>query len=232
VLNRVASGLEGHKGPPGYYLLTVWVTFFPWSIVLPGAILYGWKHRGDPINRFALCAIVGPWMMFEIVQTKLPHYLLPAFPWMALLTARMLIAWRRRYPRLLPRMTVGAVVMMFVIAIVYATVLPNVPWLRVSQRVADVLRRNEATDVIMIDYKEPSLAFYQGGSIREERENGFLVNTDPRRWPSWIVLTRRIWDRTPANLRERLDVVGTVSGLNYADRMREVEVMVVRTRRG
>ena len=27
------SPLEGHKGPPGYYLLTVWGTYFPWCAV-------------------------------------------------------------------------------------------------------------------------------------------------------------------------------------------------------
>ena len=29
VLKRAVKPLEGHKGPPGYYLLTIWATFFP-----------------------------------------------------------------------------------------------------------------------------------------------------------------------------------------------------------
>src|SRR5262249_23516518 len=69
-LERARSGLEGHKGPPGFYLLLIWVTYFPWSLLLPAAMIHAWKRRQIPIIRFALAAIIGPWIMFEIVQTK------------------------------------------------------------------------------------------------------------------------------------------------------------------
>src|SRR5438046_1994947 len=91
IWRRSREGQEGHRGPPGYYLLTVWATFFPWSLLLPAAIVQGFKRRHIPVIRFCLAAVIGPWLMFEIVQTKLPHYLLPIFPPLALLTADMLV---------------------------------------------------------------------------------------------------------------------------------------------
>jgi 4-amino-4-deoxy-L-arabinose transferase-like glycosyltransferase len=91
VIDRAKSAQEGHRGPPGYYVLTIWGTFFPWSLLLPAAIAHGWKHCRVPAIRFALAAIIGPWIMFEFVQTKLPHYLLPIFPALGFLTASMLV---------------------------------------------------------------------------------------------------------------------------------------------
>jgi len=74
IKDRAASGLEGHNEPPEYYLLSIWPTFLPRSLVLPLALVMGWKNRRDPRVRFALAAAAGPWVMVEIVQTKLPHY--------------------------------------------------------------------------------------------------------------------------------------------------------------
>lgn len=91
VFVRAAKPQEGHKGPPGYYLLLVLVTFFPWSILLPGALREAWRLRGDKTIRFALAAVIGPWIMFELVATKLPHYILPTYAPLAYLVARVLI---------------------------------------------------------------------------------------------------------------------------------------------
>jgi 4-amino-4-deoxy-L-arabinose transferase-like glycosyltransferase len=228
VLSRIRSGLEGHKGPPGYYLLLIWGTYFPWSLLLPAAIVYAWKHRRDPLTRFALASVIGPWLMFEIVQTKLPHYLLPIFPWLALLTARVLARFENRRFFI----TVAAV-WCAMIVIVYSLVLPMIPQLQVSRRVADLLRDRGATrlgDVIMIDYKEPSLAFYQGGTIREESNDNFLAQTGPQQWPRFVVLTRRVWEGLPSTVRDELEIVDPpISGWWYP-KGRRVEVLVVRKR--
>jgi 4-amino-4-deoxy-L-arabinose transferase-like glycosyltransferase len=87
VVERVQTGLEGHKAPPGFYLVTIFGTFFPWSLMLPMALGIAWKNRDRAEIRFALAAVIGPWIMMEIVQTKLVHYLLPIFPPLAFLVA-------------------------------------------------------------------------------------------------------------------------------------------------
>jgi len=81
------KALEGHAGPPGYYLLTVWPSFMPWSLLIPMALWRGWQNRRLPQVRFAVAATIGPWIAFEVVRQKLPHYLLPVLPALSFLTA-------------------------------------------------------------------------------------------------------------------------------------------------
>lgn len=229
VLDRAAKPQEGHKGPVGYYLLTVWGTFLPWSWLLPAAIVGAWRNRSEPQIRFALAAVVGPWAMLEIIQTKLPHYLLPTFPALAFLSADALI----RRGRSLKAPAVAGIVMLVLVAAGYGLILPHVSALRISQNVADTLIRHGATnpgDAIMIGYREMSLAFYQGGTIRPERDDTFLVKTPPEQWPRWIVLSEQVWSDTPEQIRNRLEVVTSVRGLNYSDRMKIMKVLVLRKR--
>ncbi|MBC8107963.1 MAG: hypothetical protein H7Z14_15350, partial [Anaerolineae bacterium] len=120
-----------------------------------------------------------------------------------------------------------------IVGVIYGFWMPNVTTLHTSQRVATALRADGAThpgQVIMIDYKEPSLAFYQGGTIREESVNAYLSETNPLLWPRWIVMTRRIWDQQPAEVRARLAIVDSIPGWWYANKGQMVEVLVVRKR--
>jgi len=119
-----------------------------------------------------------------------------------------------------------------IVALVYGGFLPSVSPIQTSRRVAEVLRAEGATrlgDAIMIDYKEPSLAFYQGGTIREESNDQYLAQTNPLLWPRWIVLTHRVWDSVPPDARARLQAVAEVEGWWYP-KGRRVEVLVVRKR--
>lgn len=229
VLERAAKPQEGHRGPPGFYLLTIWGTYLPWSILLPATIASSWKRRHLPQIRFALAAVIGPWLMFEIVQTKLVHYLLPVFPALSFLTADVVV----RSGRLRKLGAILGITMLIVVAVAYGLVLPRVQALRISNNVAGILISEGATqigDAIMIDYKEMSLAFYQGGTIRPQRDNKFLEKTPPEHWPRWIVLTTEIWRDTPEAIRQEFDVIGSAKGLNYAAGGRFVEVLVLRKR--
>ncbi len=104
--------------------------------------------------------------------------------------------------------------------------------MRLSIRVADVLRREGATGagaVQMLDYKEPSLAFYQGGTIRENSAMA-LSHALLDRAPRWLVITGDIWAKTPQDVRRRVEVFGSATGLAYADGGRVVKVIVVGNR--
>lgn len=88
MLDKVGSGEEAHWGPPGMYAAIFGITAFPsaWIVLrsLPGA----WAERMTAPVRFLLAWAVPTWLLFEAVQTKLPHYTLPAFPALMLLGAR------------------------------------------------------------------------------------------------------------------------------------------------
>jgi 4-amino-4-deoxy-L-arabinose transferase-like glycosyltransferase len=84
---KIGSGQESHGAPPGTYLLLFWVTFFPGAMLAPLAAPAVWRARGEPGARFLLAWIVPAWIVLEIVVTKLPHYVLPLYPAIAILIA-------------------------------------------------------------------------------------------------------------------------------------------------
>ncbi len=86
-LGKFTQGAEGHGAPPGYYLILFWVALFPAAQLAWLAAPYAWKNRADPAIRFLLAWLVPGWLMFEIVITKLPHYILPILPAAAILIA-------------------------------------------------------------------------------------------------------------------------------------------------
>jgi hypothetical protein len=123
---------------------------------------------------------------------------------------------------------------MFVaVAVAFTLYLPRADFIRVSVRVAQVLHEQGAThrgDVKMVDYKEPSLGFYQGGTIREVEKKAEILSKPLSQWPHWVVITREVWEMIPADEQRKLRIVDSVKGLAYADQGRRVEVMVVEKR--
>ena len=95
VVQRSTESLEGHWGPPGFYLAGWMVCAFPWSVLGPLAVWQGWRIRRRDWRMAALLGwVIGPWLVLEIVQTKLVHYVLGCYPAMALLMAVLLYRWR------------------------------------------------------------------------------------------------------------------------------------------
>ncbi len=92
LLPKLISGQEGHGFPPGYYLLLLTVTFWPGSLFAWHGLRWAWSGRGSPAVLFCLAWIVPSWIVFELVPTKLPHYVLPLYPALALLTGRAVAA--------------------------------------------------------------------------------------------------------------------------------------------
>ena len=88
MLDKVGSGEEAHWGPPGMYAAIFGITAFPAAWIVLRALPGAWTDRMQAPVRFLLAWAVPTWLLFEAVQTKLPHYVLPAFPALMLLGAR------------------------------------------------------------------------------------------------------------------------------------------------
>jgi len=93
---KLTGGHETHGGPPGYYSVLTWATFWPSCLfLLPGlafAVRAAKNKAGHetPVSKTArllLCWSVPFFILFEIVPTKLPHYTLPIYPALALMAA-------------------------------------------------------------------------------------------------------------------------------------------------
>jgi 4-amino-4-deoxy-L-arabinose transferase-like glycosyltransferase len=87
LLSKVATGQESHGAPPGTYLLLFWVTFFPGAMLAGLAAPAVWRNRTEPGAKFLLAWLVPTWIALELVATKLPHYVLPLYPAVAILIA-------------------------------------------------------------------------------------------------------------------------------------------------
>src|ERR1700682_2847837 len=85
MLSKLAAQ-ESHGAPPGLYLLLFWVTFWPGAPLAGMAAPAVWRARREPGAQYLLAWLVPSWIVFEAVLTKLPHYVLPLYPAIAVLT--------------------------------------------------------------------------------------------------------------------------------------------------
>ncbi len=86
MLGKVGTGAEKHWGPPGAYALAFFATFWPGAAFAALAIPFAWRQRGEEAVALLLAWIVPMWLIFEAVPTKLPHYVLPLMPAVAIFT--------------------------------------------------------------------------------------------------------------------------------------------------
>ncbi|MGA8389295.1 MAG: glycosyltransferase family 39 protein, partial [Pseudolabrys sp.] len=107
MLGKVTSGQEAHGAPPGFYFVLFWVTFWPGSVLAGLAASTIWRSRREAGAQFLLAWLVPSWLVFEAVMTKLPHYVLPLYPAIAILIAGILSSGNLSKLRWLVRGTVG-----------------------------------------------------------------------------------------------------------------------------
>jgi 4-amino-4-deoxy-L-arabinose transferase-like glycosyltransferase len=117
MLAKMIGGQESHGAPPGYYFLLFWATFWPGSVLAGLAAPRVWQVRREPGARFLLAWLLPSWAVFEAVITKLPHYVLPLYPAIAILIAGILEGGGLFTKRWLVRGTVGWFLFPAVIAI-------------------------------------------------------------------------------------------------------------------
>jgi 4-amino-4-deoxy-L-arabinose transferase-like glycosyltransferase len=87
LMSKLSGGAEGHWAPPLTYLVLFWLTFWPAAPLAALAAPAVWRQRHEPAVRFLLAWLVPAWIVFELVPTKLPHYVLPLYPAVAILIA-------------------------------------------------------------------------------------------------------------------------------------------------
>lgn len=90
--DKITAEGEHSASPPGFYLLTIWFTYFPWSLLIPLAISFAWLTRKDPKTAFLLGTLIPGWIVFEAVPVKLIHYTLPLYPALMLLCGAAVIS--------------------------------------------------------------------------------------------------------------------------------------------
>ncbi len=87
---------EFDRGEPWYYFIGVGlIGFLPWTLLLPLVGKFAWTRtrskKFDDALVFLLLWAVLPLVFFSLSKSKLPHYILPIFPPLAMLSALALI---------------------------------------------------------------------------------------------------------------------------------------------
>ncbi|MCD6320051.1 MAG: glycosyltransferase family 39 protein [Candidatus Desulfofervidaceae bacterium] len=90
-IHRFLNPMEGHKAPFFFYIVILPFIFFPWGGLLPHLLWTGHKHRvkralSNP-EMFLWLWITIFILFFSLARTKLPTYINPIFPALAVLTA-------------------------------------------------------------------------------------------------------------------------------------------------
>jgi 4-amino-4-deoxy-L-arabinose transferase-like glycosyltransferase len=148
-----ASGLSGYFLLLPFYFITLLFSFFPWSLFLPSAV-QRLRVGLDAFERYALCGIGVVFVVFSLLQTKLPHYTLPAFPLIAILVGRTI--HESRFRRIA---AVSAIAIYLLIALVgFQSIAPEFLSKSIFDRVAEHL--SASTRTASIGYDEPSLIWY------------------------------------------------------------------------
>ena len=88
LLPKLMGGVESHGMPPGYYLLILMIVFWPSSLFLWPSLIHFIRDKKDIFFKFIIAWLVPAWIMLEIVPTKLPHYVLPLYPAIAIAVAK------------------------------------------------------------------------------------------------------------------------------------------------
>ena len=206
VVSRSLTTLEGHGANSlgmyvlllPFYFVTVFASFFPWSIKLPWLIRKLWRREKAgvtdpgysriPIDTYLLSGIAIIFIIFTLVSTKLPHYTLPAFPLLALLIARhwpdeaALGSRRSRFAKI--AIVTASVWIAVAVALppMVARFFPAYQLFQVSRAALEPKMQFAA-----VEFQEPSLVWYFRSRVqnfltplKRRRAAEFMSEPDPR----------------------------------------------------
>ena len=213
VIGRSFGAMEGHGASSlgayllllPFYFVTVFASFFPWSIKLPRFCHQLWRKR-DWTDNYLLCGVAIIFLIFTLVKTKLPHYTLPAFPLLALLLARMLVA--QDSVQFLRRCAIAAAAIYLAIGLVGPpSVAPLFPAPVLLRQSHDYLRPE--MEFGALDFTEPSLVWYFRSGVAGwmtilNRGNvaSFMEKTGPRLVVMPTHLVEKVFPAPPNSWRK------------------------------
>ena len=188
VLGRSFGAMEGHGANSlGVYLLllpfyfvTIFASFFPWSIKLPALTKKLWRSR-DKTDIYLISGVMLIFIIFSLIKTKLPHYTLPAFPLLALMAARHINS-----ERFLRAAAVAATCLYLALGFFAAPFVARFfPATQLYRESRDSLRPE--MEFGAVDFQEPSLVWYfrsraKGWMTPLKQKNAaeFMEKTGPR----------------------------------------------------
>lgn len=88
-LSRFQGVVSGHTGPWYYYFIALLLGFAPWSQFLPLAFWKTFKDGKSAPSLLILCLVLPAFLVFSIAKTKIPNYILPLYPFLAIMVGKL-----------------------------------------------------------------------------------------------------------------------------------------------
>jgi len=209
--DRMVTGFQGHGASTfGKYLLglpfyfaTFWLSTLPWSPLL--ALNLGRLRAAAPADwtdRYLLGNAALVFVVFSLMVTKLPHYTLPAFPFLALLFGRRWMLAGLGPIRPLRTLLIFGIVLAVVTLVAVPWWLPRggdpSPVGALVREAGGALTAD--TQVAMTDFREPNAVWETRRIVRAtveeispEEASAYLAQTGPRA----VIISREAWNRLP-----------------------------------
>lgn len=94
-VNRAVDSFH-HKAPFYYYLISIWYSMAPWSLLIVGVVLVGCFKRlfYTDLEQFFFLIAITTFVMLSCISSKIAVYLVPAFPFFVYLTILTLQRFR------------------------------------------------------------------------------------------------------------------------------------------
>jgi len=91
-LQRFTETAHSRTGPIYYFIPLLLIGFLPWLAQIPGAISLAWKERSSQFSSgwLLVCWFAVIMGFFSLSQSKLPGYIIPVFPALAMLVGKQL----------------------------------------------------------------------------------------------------------------------------------------------
>jgi 4-amino-4-deoxy-L-arabinose transferase-like glycosyltransferase len=83
-VDRIFVSVENNSGPVWYYLLEILKYGMPWLLFLPQGFRLAWENRNLSWAKLVLVWAGGYLLVISLMSTKLPWYVLPVYPALAL----------------------------------------------------------------------------------------------------------------------------------------------------
>lgn len=128
-----------HGEPPWFYLTSAPAIWFPWILLVVAGLVAGWRE-GSPAMRFCVLWVAAVFVPFSLISSKLPVYMLPTMPAVAVLVASFVVRPDERLARFA---RAGNRAVLALVAVVGAVGIAAGPSLATRPEDAELLARGE-----------------------------------------------------------------------------------------
>lgn len=201
-VGRAMNAMDGHRGNVLFYPVALIVGFFPWSIFWIPTLLDGIRQlkansRWKDGYLFAFCWVGVYLALFSLAKTKLPSYITPCYPGVALAIGLFVDRWAQskiQLAKIWPRLAFGSMILVGVGILIaipilarifvpeesllgllgFIPLLGGIIALRAAEK--DAPRKALLTTAITAVFMSPAIFAFAAAEIDEHRQIDTLVN--------------------------------------------------------